>query len=277
MSDFPDWQNPVGIADEIALTGVGLLRFEQAVGSGTTSALAAGASTTVGPFVLNSTSYELVLTLTASALTALCDGQITLKWSDKPSSALLAQKTFSMVASTGGHKCSVEGPIRGGSLSVTFTNSSTSLANVTFGYTVVASSRLAPNDLMRTLTGVGSGPPTVATWSGVNMDSGILGNANPSIGGGAVAIRGLGAYNGPVQLAVSTASGTNDCLVEVAALDTGIVVNYGRILSQLTDAKGKLNIQFNMPMAQCTIQLNNNNVGAQNIGFVVTTAEPNVN
>jgi hypothetical protein len=277
MSDFPDWQNPVGIADEIALTGVGLLRFEQAVASGSTGALAAGASSTVGPFAMNSTSYELVLTLTASALTAICNGQITLKWSDKPSSALLAQKTFSMVASTGGHKVTIEGPVRGGSLSITFTNSSTSLANVTFAYTVVASSRLAPNDLMRTLTGAGSGPPSAATWAGVSMDSGMLGNANPNVAGLGVAIRGLGAYNGPVQLAVVTASGLADCVAAVAILDTAIAVNYGKVFNETTNAKGNINTQFDMPMAECTISLTNNNAGAQVISFIMTTAEPNVN
>lgn len=277
MTDYPDWQNPIAIADEIALTGVGLLRNEQAVASGSVGPLGAGASSSIGPFPMNSTSYELVLTLTASALTAICNGEISIKWSNSGGGTQLAQKTFSAVASTGGHKLTITGPVRGSSLTITFRNSSISLANVTFGYTVVASSRLAANDLFRTITGVGTSPPTAETWSGLAMDAGVLGNAQPNVGAGATATRGLAAYNGPAQVAVVTNSGANDCEVIVGAIDTDLVVNTGVIFRDFTNNKGRLSIPFGMPMLQCIIQLTNFNAGAQVISFVLMTAEPNVN
>lgn len=280
VTDFPDFGDHQDQANLIAATGVPLLRNEQAVTSGTVGPLAAGASGNAagGPFTLLAPSYDLTVTLTAAAGVANMNGVITLKWRDSTNTTLLAQKSFGVIASVGGHAVTVTGPVRGARLTITFTNSASSGANITFTYTLVQTARLAANDLCRTITAPGTTPPSLVTWSGANnADSGILGNAAPSIAAGSNAARGLNMYNGPVQLQANTASGTTDLTFTITVFDTSLAVNATNILQATSDSKGNVNLQFLLPMVQCFINLINHNAGAQNCTFLVTTAEPNVN
>lgn len=266
------------IATQISLTGVGLLRNEVPITNGATTPVAIGANTTIGPFPMNSPSYELVLTLTATAAVAVANGEVSLKWSNSTGVAILAQKSFSVVASTGGHTITISGPVRGSSLSVTFAVGTTSATTITFSYRLVGSSRLAANDLCRTLTTVGAGPPTGVTWAGTNNgDAGVLGNATPSLATGASTNRGLLMYNGPVTLQANSTSAANDMEILLQAFDPNFTVNYGNVFDGFSDAHGEINTSFQMPMYQCLISLINHNAATKTLSFLITTAEPNVN
>jgi hypothetical protein len=266
------------IANEISTTGAPLLRNELAVAQATTAAIAPGGSTTVGPFTINTPSYEIRLALTAAAVVGFANGQIVLKWFNANGTQQLAQKTFAIVASTQGHVLSIAGPVRGAQLQVTLKNSASSGTNITFFYSVVASSRLAFNDLMRTMTSLGAGPPSNETWPGINMDVGLLGNQSQGgVGAGSSATFGLAAYNGPVQLQAQTGGANNTLEAQVVIIDTSLAVNVGVIFDGFTNANGVINQQFNMPMAQCFLNLINRDTVARTLQFCMSTAEPNVN
>lgn len=279
-TDYPDWATSQDQASAISTTGVPLLRNELAVTSGTTAALAAGASANAsgGPFPLLAPSYDLTVTLTAAAVGVQLDGVVTLKWRDSTNTTLLAQKAFGIVASGGGHAVTITGPVRGAKLSITFTNSSISSQTITFSYTLVSSARVAANDLCRTITGIGANPPSEVTWAGAsNMDSGILGNASPSIATGVAALRGLLMYNGPVSLNVVAGSGLADAEVALTILDTTLAVNVQDVFHAFTNANGYINANFIMPMCQCKITMINHNAATHNISFMLATQETNVN
>lgn len=261
--------------------GVPLLRNEAAITSGSVGPLGVGASGNAsgGPFSILAPSYDLTVTVTAAALVSQMNGQITLQWKASDNT-VLAQKSFSVVASVGGHQVSITGPVRGVKLTMTFVNSSATspATNLTFTYKLVASARLAANDLCRTITGPGTSPESNVTWAGTqDMDFGILANANPVIASSSVALRGLNMYNGPVLIQALTPSGTNDLEVQIEALDNGILVNYPNPFDAFTDTHGVLNADFLMPQYQCSVNLVNHNAASKTCSILVSTQEPNVN
>lgn len=265
------------IAQDVYANRVPLSRNEAAITSGSTTALVANSSATIGPFTFDSPSYELKLTLQGNAAVAVCNGIITLKWSNSGGGSQFAQKTFTAVGSSGGHALTIIGPVRGSTLNITFQNYNGSGTPLTFNYNLIASSHLVNNDLIRTLAGMGTGPPTSQNWPGINMDLGVLMNATPSLATGANADEGMGVYNGSVQVQASTASGLNDAEIQIIAFDSGDMPNYNVIFDAFTDSHGVLNALVDLPQMECHMKVINHNAATKVVSVAATTAEQNVN
>lgn len=233
--------------------------------SATVTALAAGTSSSSAPFPISGTGWELrALVADAVSGVAVSDAEIRLQWADSISGVTLFEEAWDVAAGPAGsgHDISGHGPTTGNQVTIKITNQAASADAVTVIYRLWQTSRLYTNSDVRTRTPNGAG----WTLSSASMPEGILGNTSAAaIASGASATRLLPLYQGQVDIACHTASGTSDLEVLIQAISAGVMPNTQTLLDDFSDAKGNYNKSWALPGVQCKLVLTNHNAGAQTL------------
>lgn len=253
-ADFPDFLPGVGATGQIIQ-----------VASGTATGIAAGASSSFGPFPVSGTGWELrALVQDQVSAVAVSDAEIRLQWSDSASGVTLFEEAWDVAAGPAGsgHDISGHGPTTGNQVTLKLTNQAASADAVTIIYRLWQTSRLYTNSDLRTRTPNGAG----WTLSSASMPEGILGNTNAAaVATGASVTRLLPLYQGQVDIAAHTASGTSDLELLIQGISAGVMPNTQTILDDFSDAHGNYNRSWALPGVQCKLVLTNHNAGAQTL------------
>ena len=264
MSDFPDWQDPVAIADQISLTGVPLLNLAAVIGGTTITPIAVNGSSVVGPFNMNQVAYELYVAVqNTAALIGPTTADVTLSWTDNASGLQIWQKSYRIVSGPNGsdHVVKIQGPSHADRLTVTFANSSGSGNSIQVTWKLLGSSRLYKRDVFRTLVynqaGFTNGSPVIA--------DGILCNVTPNVAANGTSTRLLAAYSGRVQLFAQTTDNNNTMQISVqeATPVNPLLANSSFVYFANCDTHGLLSAELSIPGIQCNVNVINNAAAAK--------------
>lgn len=285
MSDYPDWQNPVAVADQLALlnlakdttvsglkgiytdipTGVSLLgvplKTQYTAVFNRTSTLAAGANFTSGNFPIEQLSYEAHISLVQHvAGSALPTVQMDLIWTDSVSGlTTTVERHVFLIGSPGNpHIIKGFGPSRGDQLNVSLTNNDS--VQLDYVVLITSNSRIVSYPDLRT--------DTITAVNGLSLPNSDLqalqlASGGPSVGAGATVERILPYYS---RRAFLRAFCNNAFNVDISSFDPN-TPGTPAVASLFANPGTRQQAEILFPRSQCKIGLTNNGAGAASINF----------
>lgn len=255
MTDFRDF----------TAEGQPLVPASGELGSGAVGGLLAGTSTTLGPFTVSQTSWELYLAV-SDHVSAVAQSDITvmLEWSDSATLVTVRQDGSGFAAGPLGtpHVVTGRGPTAGDTLTISLANSPGSGDALDITWYVWEHSRVELHTDVRTQVLAGAG----YTLASNAVPQGILFAASPApLAGGASWSRLLPLYTGPIDLTAVTSSAAADGLFTLSGVGTNALPHYNVLLSEHTGADGLLNTAWALPAQQAVITATNGNAAAQTL------------
>lgn len=245
--------------------GVPLLSKSTLIHQDTVSALAPGVGQILGPFPITQPGYEVRIDLSTGAAGA-CYVTYQVDWIDSGTGQNLRRNSYTAVAGVTGtpHKINGHGPTKANQIQITVSNLLASAGNIVTTVTQMQSSRIYSRDVWRSLD---TTAPVGFTASGTAPEANVLMNAAPSVAAAGTQVRLLPLYTGQAHFSLQTASATSDAELIIATVG-GVLANSQTIYDNVTDAKGHLDADIQLPRVQCQVTLKNSNAAAKVLSVV---------
>lgn len=277
MTDYPDWQTPAANAQQIAKTGVGLLRFANELGSGgTVNVPAATFATLLDDVSVTQTSMQFTLTcnLPAGAGT-IPFVTAELIWVEPTDTYITWQENY--IASCGNGPLNqittrFIGPCNGDSLSLSVFNNDPA-QQLTVTYYVEQTSHLYAVPRWEQAGYAGAAPIGYTNPSGDPL-RGIVAWAQPTIAASGSQSRLIAASYGKWRVLLDNSGGSDACTLTFTD-PTGWVLAAGSELFSGTAAAGAvLSFEFNAPPSPVQVKLANDSAGGAITPTLIIVREP---